>query len=99
MTEALEPDLIDEPASADSLDLLEDRSSARMPLEPRVPRPAPGQIFLHHLLHRALVAARQTERDRERDVASVVEDRVVIAKLHVVRTDRLSLVFLTQDLA
>src|SRR5688572_8030565 len=94
MTEALEPNLVDEPAGADPLDLLEDRSGTWMPLEPRMARPAPREILLHYLLHRALVTARQTERDRERDVASVVEDRVVIAELHIVRTDRLPLVFL-----
>src|SRR5918999_4117089 len=96
--ESLEPNLIDEAAGTNSLDLLEDRSGARVPFEPRVPCPAPGEILLHDLLHRAFVATRETKGDGESDIASVVEDRVVIAELDVIRPDCLALTLLAQDL-
>ena len=49
---ALEPALIDEPAGADALDLLEDRTGARVPVEPGMPAAAPAQILLHDAVHR-----------------------------------------------
>src|SRR5205085_5791036 len=40
--------LVHQSSRADALDLLEDRASARMPVEPRMPTAAPAEILLQH---------------------------------------------------
>src|SRR5687768_16183167 len=46
----LEAALVDQPPRADALDLLEDRTSARVEPEIRVPLVAPGEVFHHDAL-------------------------------------------------
>ena len=96
---ALEAALIHQPPRAHALDLLEDRPGAGMELEPGMPRAAPAQVLLHHAMHDGPVAARELERRRQHDVAAMVEDRVVVAELHVVRPHRAPLALLAQDVA
>src|SRR5438128_1651809 len=59
---SLESALIDEPSSADAFDLFEDRSRARMPVEPRMLSAAPAQVLLQHTVECCLIASRELER-------------------------------------
>src|ERR1044072_5200336 len=53
--------LVDETAGATALDLLEDRSSARMPLEPRMLSATPAEVLLHDALEHVRIGLRQLE--------------------------------------
>ena len=61
---ALEPTLIDKSSRADAFNLLEDRTSARMPLEPGMATAAPTQVLLEDALQVALICTRKIERGR-----------------------------------
>ena len=90
----LRPRLIHESARANALDLLEDRSGARMPIEPRVLSAAPAEVLLKDAMENRLVPARELEGRGQHDVATMVEDRVVVSELYVFGSDCLSLAFL-----
>src|SRR5205085_1597258 len=75
--------LIHETTSANAFDLLEDRSRARVPIQPWMLSPAPAEILLHDAVQRCLVAAGEAEGDCEDDVSPVMEDAVVVAKAHI----------------
>src|SRR5258706_8377693 len=77
VAEALEPTLIDESPRPYAFHLLEDRSGARVPLEPGMPASTPAQILLENALERALIGARELERGREHDVATMMKNGVV----------------------
>src|SRR5262249_10734058 len=99
LTESLQTALIDETPGPDALDLLEDRAGARMPIEPRVPAPAPTQILLKDAVHRRLIASAQAESRSEHEVAPVMEHRIVVTEVHVVRSDGLALTLFGEDVA
>ena len=90
---SLEPGLIHESPRANALDLLEDRSGARMPIEPRVLSAAPAEILLQDAVQNRLVPARELEGRGQDDVATMVEDRVIVSELYVFGPDCLSLAF------
>ena len=94
---SLEPTLVDESPRAHPFDFLEDRTSARVPLEPGMPGTAPAQILLHDAVHDVWVLPLELERDRERKILPVVEDRIVIPERHVVAVDRPALAFLGEQ--
>ena len=95
---ALEAALIHQPTSAHSLNFLEDRASARMPLKPRMPRAAPTQVFLHDAVHHIGIAAFELEGCSEYDVAAVMKNGVVVPELHIRRVNRRPPVVLLQQL-
>ena len=72
-----------EPPRANALDLLEDRTGARMNLEPRMTRTAPAKVLLHDAVHAIRCRRARAERHGQRDVAPVMKDARVVAELHV----------------
>ena len=96
--ESLQSDLIDQPASTDALDFLEDRAGARMILEPGMLASAPAQVFLHDAVHGCLIAGLQFERDGKRNISLFVERARVVAEVHVVAIDGLSLAVVREQL-
>src|SRR5689334_7135747 len=81
---ALQSTLIDQSTRADVLDLLEDRSGARMDVEPRVTRPAPREVLLEDLVHPITVTRRQREPHCQRHIAMMMQDARVVSECHVV---------------
>jgi hypothetical protein len=80
--ESLEPALIDEAASPDSFDFLENRPGAGMNLKPGMPSPAPTEILLNHALHDRGVAALERKRGTQRHVTVMMEKGIVVRELH-----------------
>src|SRR6185437_4356448 len=80
---SLEPALINEASRAYSLDFLEDRTGARVQVEPWVARSAPAEVFLHHAMHEGGIALCEAERHGERNFTRVVEPARVVAELHL----------------
>src|SRR5262245_46150990 len=61
---ALEPTLIDKSSRADAFYLLEDRTRARMPLEPGMAAATPTQVLLEDALQVGLISTREIEGGR-----------------------------------
>ena len=80
---SLQTTLIDQPSGADAFDLLEDRSRARVDLEPRVTRATPAQVLLHDAMHDRGVTGGEPKGDRQRDFTSFVQHARVVPELHV----------------
>src|SRR5689334_21037772 len=58
-SKTFEPALVDQSSCTDAFDLLEDRASARVNLQPRVTGATPTQVLLHDSMHRPDVAGRE----------------------------------------
>src|SRR5688500_273802 len=99
MAMAFQATLIDQPASSHSFDLLEDRTCARVKLEPRMARTAPAQVFLHDAMHDAGVFALELEGHRESDVTAVMQNARVIPELHVIPVDSLPVTVCRKNVA
>src|SRR5690606_18948646 len=96
---ALEAALIDEPARADALDLLEDRARARVEPQVGVPLVAPGEVLAHHGAELLDRLGLEPEGGGEHDVLALVQHRVVVAELHVLGADDAALTLLGEQLA
>ena len=70
-----------------------------MPVQPRMLATAPAQILLHDAVQRRGVPLREAEGRGENDVATMMKNRVVVAKLHIVRPNGAPLVLFAEDLA
>ena len=99
MAIAFQATLVDQPASTHAFDLLEDGSCAGVELEPGVTGAAPAQVFLHDAMHRGRIAPFELKGYCKRNVIAMMEHARVVPELHVVGTHRLSLVFLSEELA
>src|SRR5690349_16081704 len=78
-----EPALVEQSSCTDAFDLLEDRTSTRVNLQPRVTGATPTQVLLHDSMHRPDVAGREAKSDRQRDLAAFMKNAGVVAKSHV----------------
>jgi zinc protease len=94
---SLESALVDKPAGTDALDFLEDRACTGMPFEPRMSSAAPAQVFLHDAVHDVGILPLELERRGEREILSMMEDRVVVPEVDVLPIDCLSLAFLREQ--
>src|SRR5215213_1472527 len=94
----LQAALVDQATRPDALDLLEDRSGARMNLEPGVTRTPPAQVLLHDAMHRVGVSRRESEGYRQRDLTTGVEDARIVPELHVRLVDETAFIPLIQEL-
>ena len=63
----------------------------------RVPRAAPGEVLLHHLLHRALTPRREAEGGAEHDELPLVEHARVVAEAPERAGDRGAAAILATD--
>ena len=99
MAESLEPALVDETASSHSLDFFEDRAGAWMELKPGMTCTPPAQILLHDAMHDGGIAAFELKGHRESDILPMVKDAGIVAKLHELLVDSLSLSLFRQELA
>src|SRR5687767_1784591 len=99
MPVSLEAALINEAPGTHPLDLLEDRSCARMKLEPWMTCSSPAEVFLHDAMHCRSIAVLQLECHGQRDIPPVVQYARVITELHVAGTDGLPLAFFRQQIA
>src|SRR5438874_852907 len=95
----LQAALIDQSSGADPFDLLEDRSSARVPVEPGVLTSAPAEILLHDAVEDIGITLRESKGGREHDVCPVVKNGIVVCKLHIIGADRATIAFGGQDVA
>src|SRR4029078_13479112 len=86
---ALEPTLIDQPPCPDTFDLLEDRSCARMNLEPRVTSSPPAQVLLHDAMHGAGITGGEPECHGESHFMARVQHAGVVAEPHVLAIDNM----------
>src|SRR5690554_386916 len=95
---ALQAALVDEPARADALDLLEDRAGAGIEPEVGVALVAPGEVLAHDVAELLDRLRLEPEGDGERDVPPLVQHRVVVAELHVLGPDGAAFSLLRQQL-
>src|SRR4051812_32413782 len=94
---ALQAALIDEATCSDTFNLLEDGAGTRMVFQPGMTSSPPTQIFLHDAMHHIRVLPLEPEGDSERDVGAMMQNGVVVPKLHVVGVNGSSLVLLGQQ--
>ena len=87
VTVPLEPALVDEPARADALDLLEDRTCAGVQPQVGMAVVAPAQVLADDPPQLARGSGFEAEGGGEDDVVALVQDAVVVAELEVVQVD------------
>ena len=88
--DSLQPALIDQPTSSKAIEFLENTTSARVKMEPRMTRSAPCQILLENLMHSGMVAWQQAEGGGQGHVSLLVQYAGIVSKAHIRAVDDLA---------